>query len=226
MFMIRQEIKVIAIILICAGLSGCKTHFVKDIEGNSYKTVMIGTQEWMAENLRTTKYNDGTEIPIVIENDSWAKLTSPAVAWYNNDAIEFGKTYGALYNWYAVTTNKLCPIGWHVSSDADWTTLSFDLEGGTKVGGKLKETGIEHWKSPNTEATNESQFTALPGGYRTFEGAFNYISVSGYWWTSTEYNESSVLFYNLRYKFGNIYKYRSERNCGFSVRCVRDTVKK
>jgi uncharacterized protein (TIGR02145 family) len=218
----HKKIKLFAVAMLLSGLTACHSVTIKDIDGNKYKTVTIGTQVWMAENLRTTKYNDGTEIPIVKDNDEWAKLSTPAFSWYNDDLKENGKVYGALYNWYAVNTNKLCPAGWHVSSDNEWMTLATFLIGGNKVGGKLKESGTTHWKSPNTGATNESGFTALPGGYRTFDGAFNYISISGYWWTSTEYNESTVLFMDLRYKFDNIYKYRSEKNCGFSVRCIMD----
>jgi uncharacterized protein (TIGR02145 family) len=222
MKMQKKGIILFAITIVWLGLSGCHSDSMKDIEGNVYKTVTLGTQVWMAENLKTTKYNDGTEIPVITENDSWAKLTTPGYSWYNNDSKEYKKIYGALYNWYVVNTNKLCPVGWHVSTDAEWNTLAIFLQGGNEVGGKLKEKGTKHWKIPNEGATNESGFTALPGGYRSFEGAFNYIGITGYWWSSTEYNESSVLFWNLRYKSGGTFKYRSEKNCGFSVRCIRD----
>jgi hypothetical protein len=180
----------LAVVLALTGLTACRTNSVKDIEGNVYKTVTIGTQVWMAENLRTTKYNDGTAIPVVTDNDQWSKLTTAAYSWYNNDSTVNKKEYGALYNWIA--------------------------------GGKLKEKGTVHWKSPNKDANNKSGFTALPGGYRSYEGIFNYVGISGYWWCSTPYNEGSKLFWYLQYKFGNISKYRSENSCGFSVRCVRD----
>jgi uncharacterized protein (TIGR02145 family) len=222
MRMVNEKVKLFAVALSFLGLTGCHTNSIRDIEDNTYKIVTIGTQVWMAENLKTTKYNDGTEIPMVVDNDEWAKLITPAFSWYNSDQTDNKKTYGALYNWFAVNTNKLCPAGWHVSTDGDWVTLVTFLLGGTDVGGKLKEKGTAHWKSPNTGATNESSFTALPGGYRSFEGAFNYISISGYWWSSTEYNEANVLFWNLRYKVSGTFKYRSEKNCGFSVRCVQD----
>jgi uncharacterized protein (TIGR02145 family) len=197
-------------------------HSVKDIQGNRYKTVTIGTQVWMSENLKTTRFNDGTEIPMVSENDTWIKLTTPAFSWYNNDSTENKKTYGALYNWYAINTNRLCPTGWHVPTDAEWMKLITLLDGFVSAGGKMKEKGIEHWKSPNDGATNESGFTALPGGYRSLEGIFNYTRIAGYWWSSTKYNESSILFWNIRYKPDYIYKYRSELFCGFSVRCIKD----
>jgi uncharacterized protein (TIGR02145 family) len=218
----HKTVILFATVMFWLGLAGCQNKSIKDIEGNVYKTVTIGTQTWMAENLRTTKYNDGTEIPVVKDNLDWSKLTTPGYSWYNNDSGEYKDSYGALYNWYAVNTNKLCPAGWHVSSDAEWVALATFLEGGNDVGGKLKESGTKHWKIPNEGATNESNFNALPGGYRTFEGIFNFIGVSGYWWSSTEYNEASVLFWNLRYKSGGTFKYRSEKNCGFSVRCIKD----
>ena len=122
---------------------------VQDIDGNNYLTVTIGTQIWMAENLRTTKYNDGTAIPLVTDNTTWANLTTPAYCWYNNDAKTNGSTYGALYNWYSVNTKKLCPTGWHVPNDTEWTTLTTYLGGTAVAGGKLKETGTAHWYSPN-----------------------------------------------------------------------------
>ena len=218
----QKNLKLFAIALFLIGFAGCKSNSVKDIEGNKYKTISIGTQVWMSENLKTTKFNDGTEIPIVTGNEAWAKLKTPAVSWYNNDSTENKKRYGALYNFYAVNTNKLCPAGWHVPSDAEWWTLVYFLDGLPNAGGKLKEKGIEYWKSPNAGATNESGFNGLPGGYRSLAGIFNYIGISAYWWTSTKFNDSSVLFWNVRYKLNFIYRYRSENYCGFSVRCVKD----
>ncbi len=220
--MIHKKIKLAGIMLCCLAFTGCHLYSVQDIEGNNYKTVTIGDQVWIAENLKTTKYNDGTPIPKVTDNDAWIKLKTPAYSWYNNDSAANKKPYGALYNWYAVNTGKLCPAGWHVPTDAEWMKLSNTLEGLLLAGGKLKEKGIEHWKSPNEGATNESGFTALPGGYRSLEGIFNYKDVAGYWWSSTKYNESSVLFYNIRYKLDFLYRYRSELYCGFSVRCLKD----
>jgi len=107
----QENLKLFAIVLFLIGFAGCKSNSLKDIEGNKYKTVSIGTQIWMSENLKTTKFNDGTEIPIVTDNEVWAKLQTPALSWYNNDTVENKKTYGALYNWYSVNTNKLCPAG-------------------------------------------------------------------------------------------------------------------
>jgi uncharacterized protein (TIGR02145 family) len=136
---------------------------VKDIDGNVYRTVTIGTQVWMAEDLKTTHYNDGTPIPYVTDHTEWANLKSGAYCWKwsdNNDESD-KNIYGAFYNWYA-TAEKLCPVGWHVPTDKDWETL-VDFCGGWEIaGGKLKEVGTEHWESPNIGATNEFGFTALP----------------------------------------------------------------
>lgn len=219
----QKNIILFAIVLIFTGISSCSTNSIKDIDGNNYKTVTIGKQIWMAENLKTTRLKDGTIIPVVIENDAWIKLTAPSYCWYFNDEKENKNVYGGLYNWYAVNSNKLCPEGWHVPSDAEWMILdSFldDMRG--PVGGKLKEKGTGHWKIPNSGATNESGFTALPGGYRSLEGVFNSKGIAGYWWSSTEYNATSVYFWTLRYKLATTLKYRSEKFCGFSVRCIKD----
>ena len=136
-------------------------NIVKDIDGNIYHTVTIGNQVWMVENLKTTRYNDGTAIPNVTDSSVWSKLSTPAYCWYNNDASSYKATYGALYNWYAVNVQKLCPKGWHVASNAEFYALNSFLDGEC---GKLKEAGTIHWYSPNKGATNETGFTALPGG--------------------------------------------------------------
>jgi uncharacterized protein (TIGR02145 family) len=217
-----KQIRLLTITLFWLGLTGCHPGCIKDFEGNRYKTVAIGTQRWMAENLKSTRYNDGTLIPEVRDNDTWAKLTTPGYSWYNNDSIENKKTFGAIYNWYTINTDKLCPTGWHIPTDSEWHTMLASFDDSNLAGGKLKEAGTTHWKIPNNGATNKSGFTALPGGYRSIEGIFNFIGISGYWWTSTEYDNSSAFFYNLRYKYSLAYKYRSEKFCGFSVRCVKD----
>ena len=139
---------------------------VTDIDGNVYQTVTIGTQVWMVENLKTTRYIDGTAIPLDTNSSTWGGLTTPGYCWYNDSAI-YGNTYGALYNWYAVNTGKLAPAGWHVPTDSEWTVLTTYLGGETVAGGKLKDTGTTYWQSPNTGATNASGFLALPGGFRS-----------------------------------------------------------
>jgi len=193
-----------------------------DQDGNVYKTVTIGTQIWMAENLRTTKYNDGTAIDNVIDGDEWANLKTGAYCNYNNlTGAKDIATYGRLYNWYAVNTGKLAPVGWHIPSDAEWTQLVNYLGGEDSAGGKLKETGTLHWESPNTEATNETGFTALPGGYRDYHGTYCNNREYGYWWSTSEiYNSAwrQIMSFHYGYFSGNYFV----KENGFSVRCVKD----
>ncbi len=198
-----------------------------------YNTVTIGTQLWMAENLKTTKYNDGTPIPNVTDNTAWAALTTGAFSDYNNTPAN-STIYGRLYNWYAVDNNaatkvasnggkNVCPTGWHVPTDAEWTTLTTYLGGESVAGGKLKETGTTHWLSPNTGATNETGFTALPGGNRYGDGSFDNIGGDGNWWSSTEYSTTTPAWYRLmHYSGATVYRGYNDKQSGFSVRCVRD----
>jgi uncharacterized protein (TIGR02145 family) len=186
---------------------------ISDIEGNVYHIVTIGTQVWMAENLKTTRYSNGTSIPLVTDNSAWGNLTTPGYCWYNNDEATYKNTYGALYNWYTINTGNLCPTGWHVPTDAEWTTLTTYLGGESVAGGKLKETGTAHWTSPNIGATNESGFTALPGGDRIYDGTFYTIGSYGWWWSEGDAR---------RLRDGNVFRSNSDKRDGFSVRCLRD----
>jgi uncharacterized protein (TIGR02145 family) len=195
---------------------------VTDYDGNVYNTVTIGTQIWMASNLKTTKYNDGTTIPLVTDNGTWAGLTTPAYCWYNNDATTNEATYGALYNWYAINTGKLCPTGWHVSTDAEWTTLSTYLGGESTAGGALKETGTTHWSSPNTGATNSTGFTGVPGGSRMNNGTFVNIGTMDQIWTATETSASVAAFRFLYYSNASVNWSSNYEQMGLSVRCVKD----
>jgi uncharacterized protein (TIGR02145 family) len=195
---------------------------INDIDGNSYNTVWINGKNWMAENLKTTRYNDGTALPLVTGGDEWDDLTTPAYCWYNNDSTTYAQTYGALYNWYTVHTGKLCPDGWHAPSNDEWSELTNYLGGVNIAGGKLKETGTTHWLSPNEGATNETGFTALPGGYRSSNGGFDYIGNLGYWWSATEYDSGSAWYRNMTSNFSHIYQNDGNKGYGFSVRCVRD----
>ncbi|HOG37272.1 MAG TPA: FISUMP domain-containing protein, partial [Paludibacteraceae bacterium] len=192
-----------------------------DIDGNTYKTVTIGTQTWMAENLKVTKYNNGTNIPNVTDATAWSSLTTGAYCNYNNDRSNVA-TYGRLYNWYAVNTGKLAPTGWHVPTDAEWATLTTYLGGGSVAGGKLKETGTTHWASPNTGATNETGFTALPGGNRDYHGAFYGIGYYGSWWSASERGTYTAWYRNMLYFDSNVGRSNYDKEVGFSVRCVRD----
>ena len=194
---------------------------ITDYDGNEYQTVFIGKQLWMAENLKTTTYDDGTPIPNVTGNTEWSYLTTGAYCWYNNEA-SYKDAYGALYNWYTVNTGKLCPTDWHVPTDSEWTTLTEYLGGMSVAGGKLKEVGTTHWDNPNTGATNESGFTALPGGYRLGYKSFKNIGNNGCWWSSTEHSTSNAYYWYLYEYSVLIYRYNEPKEFGFSVRFVRD----
>ena len=201
---------------------------ITDIDGTLYKTVNIGTQQWMAENLKVTKYNDGTDIPNITDNVLWYNNTTGAWAYYNNDAANNEK-YGKLYNWYTVSPTKngdknVCPTGWHVPSDAEWKVLT-DYLGGTNVAGsKMKEVGTTNWTSPNIDATNTSLFTGLPGGYRQpYPGDYIDIGNSGSWWSySGEDNTSGSWFRGLNYSNGKAVTGTYYKVAGLSVRCLRD----
>ena len=169
----------------------------KDADGNVYKTVKIGTQVWMAENLKTTKYNDGAEIPNVTGNVEWSNLSTGAYCNYNN-ADSNAVIYGRLYNWAAVGTGKLAPAGWHVATDEDYTILTNFLGGESAADGKLKETGTAHWVATNKSVDNSTGFTALPGGFRWIDGKFDKICYNGCWWTSSV-NESATAWGRFMY---------------------------
>lgn len=203
---------------------------ITDIDGNIYKTVKIGMQIWMAENLKTTRYRDGTTIPLVTDAKAWSNRSSPGYCLYNNDKEINKNKYGALYNWYSVATGNLCPNGWHVPSDAEWSSLETFLGGTGIAGAKMKGTGNSHWNSPNTTATNETGFTALPGGYRLDNGTFTYIGNYGLFWSSSEFIWSFGEHYSqygwgryMSYYLSDIYRYYFNKKYGFSVRCLNDT---
>jgi uncharacterized protein (TIGR02145 family) len=190
---------------------------VRDIDGNLYHTVKIGTQVWMVENLKTTKYRNGTAIPKVADSATWCNLTTPGFCDYNNTDSNY-KTYGRLYNWFAIDDYRnLAPAEWHVSTSADWTTLINFLGGASVAGAKLKEIGFNHWSDPNTGATNSSGFTALPGGGRNNFGSFFGMGHSGNWWT-TAINS----YYYINYNGTLVGKIGIENQHGFSVRCIKN----
>jgi len=199
-----------------------KSSTVTDIEGNIYHTVKIGSQVWMVENLKTTRYNDGTEIPLVTDSVVWNNLSTPAYCWMNNNSAN-KETYGALYNWYAVNTGKLCPEGWHVPTNEEWQTLIEYLGGINVAGSELKESGLTHWTAPNEGACNCSGFTALPGGCRvTEEIVFNYFLFASYWWTSTEEDPGNAWWWSVNYVSTSVVGYFLSMDYGFSVRCIKD----
>jgi uncharacterized protein (TIGR02145 family) len=193
--------------------------YVYDIDGNSYQEVVIGTQTWLKPNLKTTRYNNGTTIPNVTDATTWAGLSSGAWVYYNNDA-NYNADYGKLYNWYAVNTGNLCPTGYHVPTDTEWSTLETFL--GSDPGGKLKEIGTVHWNSPNTGATDEVGFTALPGGLRAVDGSFFNFRSFGYWWSATPSSSSNSWFRYLYFNNANVSRSGSNNRSGFSVRCLKN----
>jgi uncharacterized protein (TIGR02145 family) len=197
---------------------------ITDIDGNEYNNVTIGNQTWMVENLKTTRLNDGAPVPQVEDQARWAGLTTPAMCWYKNEEESFKDIYGALYNWYVVNTGKLCPAGWHVPSDAEWTELAKYLGGEEIAGGKLKEAGIVYWVEPNAGATNESGFSAFPGGFRYYDGKFFDFGFSGYWWTSGEYSPTRAYFRFLYYSEIILYRFNNNKKNGFSVRCLKNQI--
>ncbi|HEY3372477.1 MAG TPA: FISUMP domain-containing protein [Prolixibacteraceae bacterium] len=193
---------------------------VTDIDGNVYNTVIIGTQVWMVENLQTTRYNDGTPIP---QDTVWFNLRTEAYCWYDND-IANKNVYGALYNWFAVHTEKLCPQGWHVPSDEEWTTLTNFLGKANVAGGQMKEAGTTHWMSPNNGTNPEVGFNAVPGGYRGSNGKFQYLYYRCNYWSSTQILDSPTTVWdrNLKNVDTSVYAGAMAMNYGCSVRCIKD----
>lgn len=213
-----------------------------DGDGNNYPVVQIGStkgtsvnsdpsgeksvvQNWMAKNLRTTKLSDGINIPEVTEPVAWLNLyttATPAYCWYDNN-IGYKNVYGALYNWYAVNTNKLCPAGWHVPTNTDWDLLTTDLGGFAIAGGKLKEKGLSHWINPNTFATNETGFTALPGGVRKDnDGLYDRMGYTGSWWSATESSSTYAWAYFMGYFDRDVRHSIGMKRGGLTIRCLKD----
>lgn len=197
---------------------------ITDVDGNVYTFVTIGTQVWMDKNLKTTKYRNKDTIPNVTSNTDWPNASIGAYCNYNNDTNN-ASTYGRLYNWYAVTdTYGICPVGWHVPSDAEWNQLTNYLGGNDVAGGKMKETDTTHWASPNTGANNSSGFTGLPGGLRDYSsGLFYVIEQAGIWWpTSADNNSSRTMDRSISYSSSSVNSFNADKNYGYSVRCIRD----
>ncbi len=202
---------------------------VMDIDGNAYATVIIGSQEWMAENLRTTKYANGDLIPNVTDGTQWSTLTTGAWVHYNNfsqNELPFGK----LYNWFAVSDSRnVCPSGWHLPSEADWDSLIYFLDPNADIinsinsaGGKMKSIGTQYWISPNFEATNESGYSGLPGGCRTSNGEFTDFGFNGGWWSSDTYISNFAWYRILYYGYGFIGGMNRPKAFGFNIRCVKE----
>jgi len=238
----------IAVTLLCLMIAGCKKEPVEnptngrttavfypnvgygtmtDQDGNIYKTIKIGDQIWMAENLRTTKFRNGELIPEVTESADWKISTTASRCNYKNSLNDENiATFGRLYNWYAISDSRqLTPAGWHVPSDAEWTTLVAYLGEALNVGGKLKEAGTTHWKSPNELGTNTTGFTGLPAGFRSILGYDYNLGYFGYWWSSTDISTNEACYRALTYDFplvyGNWADFKNKLE-GLSIRCIKD----
>jgi len=215
---------------------------VSDAVGNKYKTVKIGTQVWMTQNLKTTKYNDGTAIPLVADSASWNNLSTPAYCWYNNDSTTYASTYGALYNWYTVETSKLCPTGWHLPTDVEWTTLfnylvnnGYDITGLVgpgyyRVAKSLASTS--NWTTSTVSGAvgntdfpamrNKTGFNAVTGSLRQSNGHFYPIGLTCNMWSSTAYSSTNAYHRHLAYNEYYFSQNNYPKNSGFSVRCIKD----
>ncbi len=220
--------------------NGCGTSYgeeitfstkVADADGNMYNTIKIGNQVWMAENLKTTKYNDNTAIPLVTDNTAWTTLSTAAYSWPANNEAQYKNLYGAYYNWYAVETGKLCPTGWHVPTDADFKTLELSLGmtqvqadaiewRGTDQGKKMKNT--TGWNSGGN-GTNTSGFSAMPSGYRAYlTGGSDNLGTLCYWWTASTINQDIATYRRLDGNNDAVYRNGTYKKAGKSVRCVKD----
>ena len=193
-----------------------------EFEGTLYHSLKIGEQYWMAENLTTTHYRNGDAIQNVQSDSAWAIMTTGAYCDYEN-LVSNSAIYGRLYNWYSVKDSRsICPSGWHVPSNDEWFTLTNLLGGDEVAAGKLKEAGTAHWDIPNEGATNETGFTALPGGYRDTDGSFSDIGFSGDWWSATELIPGVAWERLLYYRSPGVYTHGNAIRDGFSVRCIWD----
>jgi uncharacterized protein (TIGR02145 family) len=194
---------------------------IADADGNIYNTILLNDNIWMVENLKTTRFSDGAVIPLVTESTVWSALSAPGFCYYNNDELTNKALYGGLYNWHAVNSEKICPINWHVASDNEWIAFTNFMAGEVVAGGRLKEAGTAHWLSPNSGATNDKGFTALPGGSRDSNGTFSNIGRDGNWWSSTQYDITNAWYRNMNYNVNSIDRRSLNKSNGLSVRCIK-----
>jgi len=237
----NNKTKLNILLLLGLSLTMIQAQTVKDIDGNTYKTVTIGTQTWMAENLKTTAYNDGTTIPLVTDETVWTSLSSPGYCWYNNDETAFKGTYGAIYNWYAVdaagnNSKNVCPTGWHVPTKLQWTILTDYLtNNGYGYAGSGKDiaksmASASGWSisltagnAGNDQASNNSSgLTALPGGYRDFDGEYDTFGGYAAWWSSSGNDMGNVWALVMVYTSSEVGLFDYAKQVGFSIRCLKD----
>lgn len=209
---------------------------VTDVDGNIYHTVTIENQTWMIENLQTTRFNDSTAIPMVSDSAAWATLITPGYCWYNNsDTLPKAKSYGALYNWYAVNTSKLAPKGWHIPSNKEWTTLQANVSKYYYISGSLSKilAAKTDWKTTTSNLSvgndlsknNSSGFAALPAGYRDSTTAhFKMINNQAVWWCTDVNTAKTARYISMVYNLTTIERAYKPYQCGFSVRCVKDSI--
>ncbi len=196
---------------------------VKDIDGNIYKTIRIGNQIWMAENLQVTHYLDGTPIPNVYDNEKWPNATDGAYCMENNDSINYKSTYGVLYNFHAITnSHKLCPEGWHVPTEEECMILINYLDGNSIAGRKIKDNSRNLWKSKKSKATNESGFSGLPAGGRGQFGGPGDVGYYATWWSSTSYDSLYAWHWGVFPDKPGIRSNPGHKASGFSIRCIKD----
>ena len=196
---------------------------VKDADGNIYLTINIGTQVWIGENLKTTRLNDGKPVQLVTNDEKWKALKTPAYCWYNNDERNKDVS-GALYNWYTVKTGKICPLGWHVPTENEWADLATFLGDENSAGDKLKEAGTAHWKNYLSKATNDYDFTALPGGMRYHTGTFPEEIGDSFaiWWSATGYSTTEAIMRGLHDRSSRFFNGFEDLHSGYSVRCIKN----
>lgn len=225
----RLFITLISFILLLSLNYSCKNSennnsgsYVEDVDKIRYKTIKIGSQIWMSENLKVTRFSNGDPIPLVTENIDWEEANSGSYCYYQND-IKYDDIYGKLYNWRAVNDPRgLCPDGWHIPTDGEWQLLSDYLGGNEIAGNKMKEVGSKNWEYPNNGASNVSGFTALPAGGRDEFGEFIIDKYGGHWWSITEDGDIDIWVRSIYFGYGSILRDSYHKNCGFSVRCIKN----
>ena len=228
---VKFYLTTVCIIILMLG-SGCKKEIevpptVSDVDGNMYTTIVIGKQAWLVENLKTTRYRNGDIIPNVVDSVEWKNIRTGAQCYYNNDQSN-SYIYGSLYNWYVVNDpRKICPEGWHVPSDAEWAALTTSLGGLAVSGGKMKQEGITLWNTPNTGATNQSGFTALPSGRRRAtefmtHADYEFLGNAGRWWSSSQHDTETAWTRAMHFDDMAVERSTRAKVYGLAIRCIKD----
>jgi len=213
-------IRAVFILILTINTSLVNAQTVTDKSGNSYQTIIIGNQEWMAENLRTKVLNDGIPIPEITDNSQWTAASNPAWCWYNNDSANYHLPYGRMYNGHTALNTKICPEGWYLPTNHNWDSMINYLGGSSVAGGKMKMAGTTYWDEPNTGADNSSGFTGVPGGFRSnTDGSFKYIRQRGGWFVGTSSGDLAFRF--LSWSMEQSGSGQILPHAGLSIRCFR-----